>query len=247
MTMQTKDTYKVFAAPLELTNISEVGLKLNQIQGRTIIKITNSSTGLKTYCEALQIEGCNSEGELIYAKSMNVNDCHQLNREIQRSQNLGFEHVSEMLQAEAYGIKSPPEWKKKKINIEMSNLCSRSANILEKALCIGVSTNADFQTLQDSGGLYVSNKWRGYKVYDVEVRYHQNTVSMYHLIIDTDYGEMRHKDATMNNIKNDLSLECGNNWRLFVDNAYLTDSKNYNCEISYAKNGYHVVVYRRLE
>lgn len=54
--IKTKDTYKVFAAPLELTNTSEVGLRLNQIQGRTIVKITNSSTGLKTYCEALQID-----------------------------------------------------------------------------------------------------------------------------------------------------------------------------------------------
>lgn len=54
--IKIKDTYKVFAAPLELTNTSEVGLRLNQIQGRTIVKITNPSTGLKTYCEALQID-----------------------------------------------------------------------------------------------------------------------------------------------------------------------------------------------
>jgi len=102
------------------------------------------------------------------------------------------------------------------------NSTKKNGNILENSIMINSSNEEDFNKFIRAGGLAVENKWKNYKVEDVSVTYNnQKKVNHVELrLLKIRYGFSFNKIATIDNLIETLSNECGDNWKLF-------DSKNY--------------------
>ena len=111
-------------------------------------------------------------------------------------------------------------------------------NSLEKTLVLFKSTPQEFQSFKDDGGLDVNSSWKGYRVSSIEVEYKKNVLSFVHLFVSSGANV-----ATMNNLKKDLSKECGEDWKIQLDgNAYSSETNSTKCQIekSERQDGFHV-------
>lgn len=155
----------------------------------------------------------------------------------------GFKSVYQMDQAAKVGIKTAEEWIKEQAKQRFKSKFNNAANALERALIILVSTPKEFQSHRDDGGLNVLSSWRGYQMQSAEVEYTAKVLTLFHVIVDSDY-KTPNKPATVNNLKRDLVDECGTEWKAnYGGDAYFSDSEFSRCEISQSRRGgYHVVV-----
>jgi hypothetical protein len=125
-------------------------------------------------------------------------------------------------------------------NASKNEVSAEQLNSLEKSLVLFKSTPEQFQSFKDDGGLEVNSSWNGYQVSSIEIEYKKDVLSFMHLFINS--GATL---ATMNNLKKDLSKECGNEWKMSTDgNSYLSETQTRMCKIekSYGKQGFHVFI-----
>lgn len=157
--------------------------------------------------------------------------------------NGGFKTVYEMDEAAKAGIKTAQEWIKEQAKKKFKSKYDNSTNALERALVVLVSTQKEFQSHKDDGGLNVLSSWRGYQMQSAEVEYTAKVLTLFHVVVDSDYKNPN-KPVTVNNLKRDLIDECGIEWKPnYGGDAYFSNSEFSRCEISPSRNGgYHVVV-----
>ena len=123
-------------------------------------------------------------------------------------------------------------------NVGANLVKAEQLNSLEKTLVLFKSTPEQFQSFKDDGGLEVNSSWNGYQVSSIETEYKKGVLSFMHLFINSGVNL-----ATMNNLKKDLSKDCGNEWKIKLDgNAYSSETQTTKCQIekSDRKQGFHV-------
>lgn len=123
-------------------------------------------------------------------------------------------------------------------NVGANFVKAEQLNSLEKTLVLFKSTPEQFQSFKDEGGLEVNSSWNGYQVSSIETEYKKGVLSFMHLFINSGVNL-----ATMNNLKKDLSKDCGNEWKIKLDgNAYSSETQTTKCQIekSDRKQGFHV-------
>jgi hypothetical protein len=162
---------------------------------------------------------------------------------VSESKAAGFESVYDMEEAAKVGVKTGQEWMKEQARKKFKIKYENSSNALERALVVLVSTPREFQSHKDDGGLNVLSSWRGYQMQSAEVEYTAKVLTLFHVVVDSDY-KSPNKPATVNNLKRDLIDECGTEWKPnYGGDAYFSNSEFSRCEISQARRGgYHVVV-----
>jgi hypothetical protein len=169
--------------------------------------------------------------------------CSVVNAKFNTAKDAGFDSIYEMDEAAKSGIKTGQEWLKEQAKKKFKMNFDNSSNALERALVVLVSTPKEFQSHKDDGGLNVLSSWRGYQMQSAEVEYTSKVLTLFHIVVDSDY-KSPNKPATVNNLKRDLIDECGSQWKPnYGGDAYFSNSEFSRCEISQARSGgYHVVV-----
>ena len=150
----------------------------------------------------------------------------------EKTQNGGFRTIYEMAMAAEKGISNLTDWTAFQATEKFHAYKNDTTGILQKSLVLFASTSDDFHSLKDNGGLDLDDKWRGYIVNSVKVGHKKNKLTMFILTVHEDYKIK--KMATLNNVKSDLSQECGVDWeriRLDVDDGYRAKGEFASCLI----------------
>jgi hypothetical protein len=89
---------------------------------------------------------------------------------------------------------------------------SFSDNVLEKALHVGFSDQAQFEAFKNKGGIENEHSWKGYYVYSASTMYDDKTGKLAILNLDLFKDGPGKKIASVDNLKGSLSSECGSDW-----------------------------------
>jgi hypothetical protein len=156
---------------------------------------------------------------------------------------LGFSNHNDKIQFEKSGIATLDEWKFNNI-LKLYEMRVSRKTPLENATILGSSTLMRMRAFEDDGGLNTEPIWRGYYVSYIKSRFSSaNKIKGFELRLFSEmwHGDVKTKTVTVNNVKNDLILECGDisNWRAFHlnSNTDIAESEIADCEISRATDG----------
>lgn len=87
-----------------------------------------------------------------------------------------------------------------------------SANLLEKALEVGVGTRADMDALKDSGGIDNNHKWHGFWAMQYEAALNPSGKVGYASVKLMKMTTLGYENASLSNVRDALGKRCGSNW-----------------------------------
>lgn len=157
-----------------------------------------------------------------------------------KAANGGFKSIYEMDSAAEKGISNNSDWIAYKATEKFASYKNNSNGEFQKSLVLFASTAEDFDRLKDNGGLKFDDKWKGYRVTSVEVGYKKSKLSWFIMQVDEDYRITNKKLASLNNVKSDLSVECGYDWkrvRVSDDDGFAAEGEFASCRIYPSRNG----------
>lgn len=166
--------------------------------------------------------------------------CEQVSSWKRRAEIGNFKNIYEMYEAHEKGIVNSDDWKLQKAADQFDVYKNNLSGPFEKALVLYSSTSEEFDQFKDSGGFKFDDKWRGYIVESVEVGFKKRKLDWYILNVEDGYGVRNKKLASLNNIKQDLSRECGSEWlriRVADDTGFKASNEFASCRIYRNKDG----------
>lgn len=104
---------------------------------------------------------------------------------------------------------------------------------LDRSTIVGQSTENQFQSFRNSGGLENNDNWRGYQASRVQVMHHENGV-LAMLRVELTKSWPGRKLASIDNLRQSLSDQCGSSWTLAnsTTNLHVAEHNGRKCTIA---------------